>query len=93
MPPSADAQAAAPQIPRALLLDGLRAGWLDEAKALGCVAVVTAYPSMDAQVLAMLHAAGMRALVYTVNDPAEAKRLAAIGIDAVITDAVDRFSP
>jgi len=89
----AAAQAAAPDIPRALLLDSLRAGWLDEAKALACVAVVTAYPLMDADVLASLHAAGLRALVYTVNDPAEAARLAAIGIDAVITDAVDRFSP
>ena len=89
----AAAQVAAPAIPRALLLDSLRTGWLDEAKALGCVAVVTGYPVMDADVLTQLHGAGLRALVYTVNDPAEAQRLAAIGIDAIITDAVDRFSP
>ncbi len=89
----AAAQVAAPAIPRALLLDSLRAGWLDEARALGCVAVVTGYPVMDAAVRAQLHTAGMRALVYTVNDPAEARRLAALGIDAIITDAVDRFSP
>jgi glycerophosphoryl diester phosphodiesterase len=89
----AAARAAALDIPRALLLDDLRSGWLDEAKALGCVAVVTGYPVMDAGVRAQLHAAGMRALVYTVNDPAEAERLAVIGIDAIITDAVDRFSP
>jgi glycerophosphoryl diester phosphodiesterase len=88
----AAAQAAAPDIPRALLLDSLRPGWLDEAKALDCVAVVTAYPLMDAAVLASLHAAGLHGLCYTVNDPAEASRLAAIGIDAIITDAVDRFS-
>ena len=89
----AAAQVAAPAIARALLLDSLRTGWLDEAKTLGCVAVVTGYPLMDAAVLAQLHGAGLRALVYTVNDPAEAQRLAAIGIDAIITDAVDRFSP
>jgi len=89
----AAAQAAAPAIPRALLLDGLRPGWLDEAKALGCVAVVTAYPLMDDALLALLHAANLRGLCYTVNDPAEAARLGAIGIDAIITDAVDRFSP
>jgi glycerophosphoryl diester phosphodiesterase len=89
----AAAKAAAPALPRALLLDSLRAGWLDEANALGCVAVVTAYSLMDAGVRAQLHGAGMRAVVYTVNDPAEAQRLAAIGIDAIITDAVDRFSP
>ena len=89
----AAAQAAAPEIPRALLLDGLRAGWLDEAKTLRCVAVVTAYALMDSGLLATLHGAGMRGLCYTVNDPAEAARLTRIGIDAIITDAVDRFAP
>jgi len=89
----AAAQAAAPAIPRALLLDGLRPGWLDEAKALGCVAVVTAYALMDDALLALLHAANLRGLCYTVNDPAEAARLGRMGIDAIITDAVDRFSP
>ena len=29
----------------------------------------------------------------TVNDPPEARRLLALGIDGIITDAVDRFSP
>jgi glycerophosphoryl diester phosphodiesterase len=87
------ARAAAPQLPRALLLDSLRAGWFDEARTLGCVAVVMNYSLMDAAVLARLHGAGLRALVYTVNDPAEAQRLVALGIDGIITDAVDRYSP
>ena len=84
---------ACPDLPRALLLDTLRAGWLDEAQALGCAAIVTAYPLMDALLVAQLHGVGMRALVYTVNDPAEVQRLCAFGIDGIITDAVDRFSP
>jgi len=79
--------------PRALLLDTLRDGWFDEARALGCVAVVTNYRVMDAALIARLHGAGLRALVYTVNDVAEAQRLLAIGIDGLITDAVDRFAP
>ena len=87
------ARETAPQLPRALLLDVLRTGWLDEAKALGCVAVVTNSAIMDAALLAAIRAAGMRGLVYTVNDPAEARRLDALGIDGIITDAVDRFSP
>jgi len=87
------AQAAVPQLPRALLLDSLRAGWFDEARALGCAGVVTNYAVMDAGVLAQVHGAGMRALVYTVNDPAEVLRLVGMGIDGIITDAVDRFSP
>ena len=87
------ARDAAPQLPRALLLDSLRAGWFEQAEALGCVAVVTNYSVMDAAVVTRLHGAGLRALVYTVNDPAEAHRLMALGIDGIITDAVDRFSP
>jgi glycerophosphoryl diester phosphodiesterase len=83
----------APQLQRGLLLDALRPDWLAEATALGCVAVVTNYSVMDAGVLAALHGVGLRGLVYTVNDPAEARRLDALGIDGIVTDAVDRFSP
>jgi glycerophosphoryl diester phosphodiesterase len=87
------AREGAAALPRALLLDALRTGWLDEARALGCVAVVFNHALVDAAVLAAVHGAGLRACVYTVNDPAEARRLDAIGIDGIITDAVDRFSP
>ena len=87
------AKETAPQLPRALLLDALRSGWFEQAQALGCSAVVTAFGLMDAALIARLHGAGLRALVYTVNDAAEAQRLIALGIDGIITDAVDRFSP
>ena len=87
------AREAAPQLPRALLLDALRDGWFEQAQSLGCEAVVTAFALMDAALIACLHGAGLRALVYTVNDVAQAQRLIALGIDGIITDAVDRFSP
>ena len=87
------AREAAPRLPRALLLDTLRDGWFAEANALGCVAVVTHFRLMDAALLARLHANAMHGLVYTVNDPAEAQRLLALGVDGLITDAVDLFSP
>jgi len=87
------AREGAPELPRALLLDALRDGWLEQAQALGCVGVVMASPLLDASQVGRLHAAGLRALVYTVNDPAEARRLVAIGCNGIITDAVDRFSP
>ena len=86
------AREAAPHLPRALLLDALHPGWFARAQALGCAAVVTQHALMDAAVIAQLHAAGLRALVYTVNDPTEANRLLALGIDGIITDAVDCFS-
>ena len=87
------ARETAPQLPRALLLDTLRDGWLDEARALGCVAVVTELRADGRRGARRIHGAGMRGLVYTVNDPAEARRLDAFAIDGIITDAVDRFSP
>ena len=87
------AQAAEPALPRAMLLDSWRNGWFEEAQALGCVAVVTDYVMLDAAVIARIHGAGMRALAYTVNDAATAKWLLGCGIDGIVTDAVDRFSP
>lgn len=87
------AREAAPQLRRGLLLDKLHEGWFEQASALDCSAVVTAYSLMDAALVAQLHGAGLRALCYTVNDPAEAQRLLALGIDGLVTDAVDRFAP
>jgi glycerophosphoryl diester phosphodiesterase len=82
------AQAAAPELPRALLLDTLWTGWWEQAQALDCAAVITHHRQMDGPLLQRLHQAGMRALVYTVNDRAEAQRLLALGVDGIITDAV-----
>jgi len=86
------ARETAPHLPRALLLDRFWDGWFERAQALACVAVITSYPMMDGALLARLHAANLRGLVYTVNDPAEVQRQLAIGIDGIVTDAVDRFS-
>lgn len=87
------ARETAPEVPRGLLLDRLRSGWLEEAQQLGCQAIITNYNLMDAATLARIHGAGMRALVYTVNDEAAVQWLIANGVDGIITDAVDRFSP
>lgn len=87
------ARVAEPQLPRGLLLDTLPAGWLDLAIELGCVAVVCNHALWDAATVARVHAAGLRALSYTVNDEWAAERLTALGTDGIITDRVDRFSP
>ncbi len=87
------ARAVAPELPRALLLDQLSDDVVAAAGELGCVAVITDHKLMDAALIARLHAAGQRALVYTVNEPERARQLLAIGIDGIVTDAVDRFVP
>lgn len=87
------ARRTAPLLGRALLVDTDWTGWLDVALALGCVAAITHHRLMDAALVARLHQAGLRALVYTVNDPARATELQAAGVDGIITDAVDVFVP
>ena len=87
------ARESAPTIPRALLIDTLWPGWFQMAQQLACVAVVSNHRLMDAALLSQIHGAGLRALCYTVNEVADAQRLVALGIDGIITDAVDRFPP
>lgn len=89
----AAARTAAPALPRALLIDEPWTGWFEMARGLDCVAVVSNHRLMDAALCRQLHEAGLRALCYTVNDAAEAERLWALGVDGLITDAVDRFAP
>ncbi len=87
------ARSAASELPRALLIDKPQADWLDIAQDLNCVAVVANHAIWQQQMIDTLHQAAMRALAYTVNDPATADWLTRLGIDGLITDAVDRFSP
>jgi glycerophosphoryl diester phosphodiesterase len=57
------------------------------------VALVTEHTLMDKGLIERIHRAGQRALVYTVNDEEQAQKLLALGIDGLITDAIDRFAP
>jgi glycerophosphoryl diester phosphodiesterase len=87
------AQAAAPALPRGLLLDSLWDGWLTHAQALGCVALVCNHALWDAELVAVARSHGWRMLSYTVNDEWAAQRLWALGTDGIITDRVDLFAP
>ena len=87
------ARAGAPQLPRALLIDSLVDGWFETAQRLGCVAVVANFNCFGRAMVERLHGAGLWAAAYTVNDASPASWLIDIGLDALITDAVDRFSP
>jgi glycerophosphoryl diester phosphodiesterase len=89
----AAAQQAAPHLPRGLLVDTLWDGWLDQASTLDCVAVVAKHTLWNAARIARVHRAGLKCMAYTVNDRRSARRLLDLGIDNIITDQVDRFSP
>lgn len=87
------ARKAAPHLPRALLLDSLWPGCFDVAAEIGCSAIVTNHTLMDADLRQRARDAGWLAMVYTVNEADDARRLLDLGIDGLITDAVDRFAP
>jgi glycerophosphoryl diester phosphodiesterase len=87
------ARAAAPSLPLALLLERWRDEAVPFARELACVALVLNHRLAQAERVAALHAQGLAVWVYTVNDATEAQRLLDLGVDGVITDAVDRLPP
>jgi glycerophosphoryl diester phosphodiesterase len=85
------ARQSAPTLPRALLLDSWWDGWSDTAAHLGCVAIVCNHRILDAAMMAQARRVVQRVLVYTVNLDADVQRMRDVGVDGVITDAVDRY--
>ena len=93
-PQSLDAaRRSAPRLPRGLLVNELWEGWFDGARELGCVAVVLKHTLVDADLVQRAHAARMRVGVYTPNDVPDVDRVRGAGVDMVVTDAVDIYSP
>ncbi len=60
------------------------------ARAAGCGAWSPFWRNVTAELVHEAHAAGLRVVPWTVNDPAEMERLAALGVDGLITDYPDR---
>lgn len=87
------AQQAAPELPRGLLLDSWREDWLALTTELGCVSIHLNHKLLDESRVAMLKAAGLHILVYTVNSPARAAQLLQWGVDAICTDRIDQIGP
>jgi len=87
------AREGAPTLPGGLLLDQLHPDWLDTATGLSCVAMVCNHALWDAATVQAVHAAGLRALTYTVNNEWAAERPWGHGTDGIINDRADLFSP
>lgn len=75
--------------PLALLLEQWQDDAPEQALQLHAKAVVCQYRSMSRAAIAALHAAGLKALVYTCNEVEDAQRLIADGLDGLITDRLD----
>jgi len=89
----AGARSVAPLVPRGFLVDKVPEDWRDTMKRLGCVALHCNYKSLTAELAAEIHGAGYAILLWTVNDPAEARRMRSMGADCLVTDALERVGP
>lgn len=81
----------APDLPRGHLTDDFAEGWLETALRLRAVSVNGNFRRYTKQRIDAVHAAGMKALAYTVNETADAARLLADGMDILVTDCPDRL--
>lgn len=89
----AAAQRTQPALPRALLVDSIPLDYLEKLKRLGCSALVAQVAHLhDAQVVAV-KSAGYALLCYTCNCPERAAQLRALGVNGIITDALDTIKP
>ncbi len=87
------AQTAAPDVPRALLVDAVPADWSAKLSALSAVALHAKASLLTAQQASAVSAAGYGVFCYTVNDPAQARALFAMGVEAICTDRLDLIGP
>lgn len=85
----AAAREAAPDIPRALLLDAIEPGWEAQARALDAVAIHTSHKHLTPALARQVKDAGFGLFCYTVNDPARAREIIGWGVDAMCTDRID----
>lgn len=87
------AMAAAPELPRGLLLDEWRDDWQALTTRLGCVSLHLNHTLLDEARTAQISAAGLHILVYTVNKPQRAAELLRWGVDCICTDRIDLIGP
>ncbi len=87
------AKAAAPTMPRALLVDALPADWQARCGQVGAGALHLNHKALTAEAALAVKQAGLGLFCYTVNDPVRARLLLSWGVDGFCTDRLDLIGP
>ncbi|NQV84122.1 MAG: glycerophosphodiester phosphodiesterase [Rhodospirillales bacterium] len=82
----------APELARALLVLKIPGDWQARLQDLGCMALHAQAKHLTSEQVAAVRGQGYALRTFTVNDRAEAKKLFAWGVDAVISDFPDRMA-
>ena len=89
----AAAREAAPDIPRALLVDDIPGDWIEAVMELECVSIHPDYRFVTPEFIRKAHDAELWVFVYTPNSPDVVRALFGMGVDALCTDRLDLISP
>lgn len=87
----AAARAAAPAIPRALLVRSLTGEWVRDMRELDCTMLNCSEKALTADRADQIRRMGFLLNAFTVNDKSRAERLFGWGVGSVITDYPDRL--
>ena len=87
------ARAAAPELPRALLVEKVPSDWHERLKEHQCIALNINQKDASKELIDDVHAAGYRIAAWTVNDPERARTLLDWGIDGIFTDELAAIRP
>lgn len=87
------AKAAAPNLPRGLLMHRWHSDWSMLTEELECYSIHLNHKLITPKRIAQIQAKTLFMLVYTVNDPAQAEHLLTLGINAICTDNIYDIKP
>lgn len=85
------ARQAAPELPRALLVETLPLDYLRDLNACAAAALHADYRTLNRDNVATLHGQGFRVMAYTVNDTLKARTLLHLGVDMICSDRPDQI--
>lgn len=83
----------APAVPRAWLVESVPDDWSQTLAMLDSTTLHAQAKTLNASAIAALKAEDINLLAYTVNDPAQARALFTMGVDAMCTDRLDLIGP